>query len=41
MWNESRHWKSVDEKQREREQEARDRTAQTARDYLADVSSED
>lgn len=36
----SGHWKSVDEKQREREQQARDRQAQNAAAYLADVSSD-
>lgn len=32
------HWKSVEEQQREREQRARDKRAEAAKDYLADIA---
>lgn len=41
MWQTSDHWKSVDEQQRDRDQKVRDRAAQNATAYLADVSSDD
>lgn len=36
----SEHWKSVEERRREREQQARDRRAEAAKDYLADIASD-
>ncbi|HPX37708.1 MAG TPA: hypothetical protein PLH92_07545 [Mycobacterium sp.] len=32
------HWKSIEERRREREQQARDGRAEAAKDYLADIA---
>lgn len=36
----SDHWKSVEERRREREQQARDSRAEASREYLADIASD-